>query len=108
MRDLSSYPPHHSNVKNQPRLGGINGGSKELGISGEAPLGRSHTRDFRGCTPLPADRVRPSKCVQKVVMKVSRSALKQVPDQIEVEMMLPQIFAGEEGKGMTSPPSTCT
>src|SRR5436305_12253416 len=97
MWNFAGNSAHHSKIDHKPWPRRVGGRCDKLRARGRELIGRGRGRELRSCSPFSTNGMRPCK---RVEIRAINAALRapEARSQIEIEVMLPDIFAYEQSE----------
>src|SRR5205807_7902155 len=100
MWNFASNSAHHSKIEHKPWARRVGGRCDKLRARGRELIGRGRAGELRSCSPFSTKRIRPCKRVEIRAIKAPSGASEEARSQIEIEVMLPEIFAYEQSENV--------
>src|SRR5438270_2415853 len=100
MWNFAGDSAHHSKIEHKPWARRVGGRCDKLRARGRELIERGRARDLRSCSPFATKGMRPCKRVEIRAIKAALRPSEEAGSQIEIEVMLPEIFAYEQSENM--------
>src|SRR5436305_11795133 len=100
MWNLAGNSAHHSKIEHKAWARRVGGRCDKLRARGRELIGRGRARELRSCSPFSTKGMRPCKRVEIRGIKAASRASEEARSQIEIDVMLPDIFAYEQSENV--------